>query len=101
MKHDKPTASDRQIAWPVYADQARKRAMAAAEDHADLLRDVLKMLRQIQTAAHTDPALVYELVITAQRDVALAISAFTDIRAWMVDAKRGREPLRNDESNGA
>src|SRR5262245_33929619 len=87
-----PHASDRQHQWPRYAGQARTRTEEAAQAYAELLRDkVLPMLEQIQTAAHTDPELVEQLAILAQRDIALTIAALADIRSWMVDAARGRQ----------
>jgi hypothetical protein len=45
---------------------------------------------EIQRAAHTDPALVEQLSILAQRDIALTIACLADIRSWMLDAARGR-----------
>lgn len=85
------TASDRQQRWPIYAGQARKRTEETAEDHADLLRHVLDMLQQAQRDAFDNPQLVHDVLILAQRDIALTIAALTDIRSWMIDARRGRE----------
>ena len=74
----------------MYANQARERTEQAAEDHAELLRHVLDLVRQAQDAAPHDPELADKLLSYAQRDIALSIAALTDIRAWMVDAKRGK-----------
>ena len=89
-------SSDRQQRWPRFASQARRRTEETADDYAALLRSVLTMLQQIQEAAHTDPALVEQLAILAQRDIALTIAALADIRSWMVDAARGREGKGDD-----
>ena len=87
-----PRASDRQQQWPRYAGQARRQTEDTAQTYADLLREqVLPKLRQIQETAHTDPELVEQLAILAQRDIALTIAALADIRSWMLDAARGRE----------
>jgi len=47
------------------------------------------LLRKIEQEAYDNPALVHELAICGQRDAALIRAALTDIRAWMVDARRG------------
>jgi predicted transcriptional regulator len=48
------------------------------------------MLSSIEREAYDNPALVRELALLAQRDVALIRAALADIQRWMAEAKRGR-----------
>jgi C4-dicarboxylate-specific signal transduction histidine kinase len=86
------TSSNRQQPWPRYARQARERTEETAEDHARTLRGALAKLEKIQDVAFDNPRLVHDLAILVQRDVALAIAALSDIRSWMIEAERGRDP---------
>lgn len=91
-----PHASDRQYQWPRYAGRARQRTEETAADYGEMAQQIIELLRSIEQEAYTNPALVRELAIYAQRDAALIKAALADIRSWMIDAKHGRA-----ESNGA
>ena len=96
-----PTTSDRQQPWPRYAGRARQRTEEAAEDYGELAQETIDLLRKIEQEAYDNPALVRELAILAQRNVALIKAGLSDIRSWMIDAKRGREAKSDEESTGA
>lgn len=55
------------------------------------MRQALEITAQIRKFVHTDPHLAEQLTIRLERDIALSVAAFTDIRTWMRDAARGRD----------
>ena len=83
---------ERRLRWPDFAGRARQRTEDVAEQYSSLAETVLDLLRTIECEAHDNPVLVRELALAAQRDVALIKSGLSDIRSWMVEAKRGRPP---------
>jgi hypothetical protein len=81
----------RRHAWPRFAGQVRQKTEDSARAYAELLQEqVLPKLEQIHKAAHTDPRLVEQLAILAQRDIALAVAALMGIHADMVNAGHGK-----------
>jgi hypothetical protein len=67
------------------------RTEETAKDQVEVLGENLTRLEQIQNAAWTNPKLVYELAILAQRDIALVIAALTNIQFWMIEVGMGRQ----------
>ena len=92
-KHERVfgASSERQQRWPRYAEQARKRTEKAADDYAELLRQVLAHARQAQDLVVAGKAnTAIEELLHSQRDIALTIAGLTDIKNWMLEARRGR-----------
>ena len=97
--------SDRRQRWPLFAGRARQRTEQTAEDYSEIAQHLVDLLHKIEQEAYDNPKLVHELAICGQRDAAFIRAALTDIRAWMVDARRAgsaseEEKPRDQQSAG-
>lgn len=114
--------TNRRQRWPLHAERARQQAEDTATTGAQIARQMLQRIQQasiirtrdrlarasrladanpaaardLLAAVENDLETLAALLLQHERDLALLLASFTDVRAGMIDARTGREPPERD-----